>query len=237
VTPWRSPSTVDYAPDMARPVESMADVEVKPRLRGVSHAVAFVLTIPLGIVLVLQADTTLGRIAALAFGATVVTMFGASAVYHCFTWPDGTRRWLRRVDHAGIYALIAGTYTPFGLLVLDGTWRVVVLAIVWSGAAAAIVLKFVWVDAPKWLAVGIGIALGWIGAAIFPQILDEIGFGPSMLVLAGGLCYTGGALVYGLKRPNPWPRVFGYHEIFHALVILAVAFQYSAIAFWVLPEH
>ena len=220
-----------------RPVEPAADAGLKPRLRGISHAAAFVLTIPLGIVLVLRADTSLGRIAALAFAGTVVTMFGASALYHCVNWPEGKRRWMRRVDHAGIYALIAGTYTPFGLLVLHGTWRVAVLSIVWSGAAVAIVLKFLWVDAPKWLAVGIGIALGWIGAAIYPQILDAIGVGPALLVLAGGLAYTGGALVYGLRRPDPWPRVFGYHEVFHALVILAVACQYSAIAFAVLPKH
>jgi hemolysin III len=221
----------------ARPVEPTPDAGVKPRLRGVSHAVAFVLTIPLGIALVLRADTALGRIAALAFATTVVTMFGASAVYHCVNWPDEKRRWLRRADHAGIYGLIAGTYTPFGLLELHGAWRAAVLAVVWSGAGVAILLRFLWVDAPKWLAVGIGITLGWIGALIFPQLLDGIGLGWSLLVLAGGLAYTGGALVYGFRRPDPWPRVFGYHEIFHALVIGAVACQYSAIAFAVLPDR
>ena len=133
--------------------------------------------------------------------------------------------------------LIAGSYTPFGLLVLDGDWRFLLLGIVWTGALAAIVFKFGWVDAPTWISAVIGVALGWVGVIVFPQLLDEIGLGGSALVLAGGLLYTVGAVVYALRRPDPYPSVFGFHEVFHVLVIAAVACQYAAVAFFVLPDH
>jgi hemolysin III len=210
---------------------------VRPRFRGVSHRIAFFLALPLAAVLGLEVQTAAGRVAAIAFGTSVAAMFGASALYHTVDWPEARRRWMRRLDHAGIYALIAGSYTPVGLLVLNGNWRLVVLGIVWIGAAVAIALKFLWVDAPKWLSAVIGIGLGWVAVVVFPQILDRIGIAGSLLVLAGGLAYTAGALVYALRRPDPLPAVFGYHEVFHALVIVAVAFQYSAIAFFVLPNH
>jgi hemolysin III len=209
----------------------------RPRFRGVSHRIAFFLTLPLAALLALEVDTAAGRVAAIAFGVSVAAMFGASALYHTVTWPDAKRRWLRRLDHAGIYALIAGTYTPVGLLVLTGNWQLAVLGIVWIGAATAIALKFLWVDGPKWLSAAIGVALGWVAVVVFPQILDRVGIAGSLLVLAGGIAYTAGAVVYALRRPDPSPAVFGYHEVFHALVIVAVACQYSAIAFYVLPKH
>jgi hemolysin III len=209
----------------------------RPRFRGVSHRIAFFLTLPLAAVLALEVDTSAGRVAAIAFGTSVAAMFGASALYHTVTWQDTTRRWMRRLDHAGIYALIAGTYTPVGLLILNGNWRLAVLGIVWVGAATAIALKFLWVDGPKWLSAAIGVALGWVAVVVFPQILDRVGIAGSLLVLAGGIAYTAGAVVYALRRPDPFPTVFGYHEVFHALVIIAVACQYSAIAFYVLPKH
>jgi hemolysin III len=210
---------------------------VKPRLRGVSHEIAFFLALPLGVALVLEPDTGRGRLAAIVFAASVAAMFGASGLYHRVEWSEARRLWMRRLDHAGIYALIAGTYTPFGLLALRGNWRVVVLAIVWTGAAAAVLLKFVWVAAPKWLSALVGIGLGWVGVVVFPQLLTRIGVGGSLLVLAGGLGYTAGALVYAFRRPDPLPTVFGYHELFHAFVIVAVGFQYAAVAFFLLPEH
>ena len=153
------------------------------------------------------------------------------------TGREAPRRWLRRVDHAGVYGLIAGTYTAFGLLALSGYWRWVVLSIVWAGALAAIAFKFTWVDAPKWISAVIGLALGWVGVVVSPQLLAEIGVAASLLVLAGGLLYTVGALVYAFRRPDPLPAVFGFHEVFHVLVIAAVACQYAAVAFFVLPEH
>jgi hemolysin III len=218
----------------ASPVPS---VSVKPRLRGLLHAGAFFVSLPLGFLLVLEADTRLGLVSASLFAVSVVAMFGASALYHSPNWPEAPRRWLRRVDHAGIYGLIAGTYTIFGLLVLDGNWRPVLLGIVWAGALAAIVFKFAWLDAPKWISAVIGVALGWIGVIVSPQLLGEIGVGASLLVVAGGLLYTTGALVYAFRRPDPYPAVFGFHEVFHVLVIAAVACQYSAVALFVLPAH
>jgi hemolysin III len=208
---------------------------VKPRLRGLLHAGAFLAAVPLGVLLVLKADTSLARIAAFVFALSVVTMFGASALYHSPNWPERRRRWLRRLDHVGIYGLIAGTYTTFGLLVLDGAWRTVVLAIVWSGALVAAVLKLAWLDGPQWLSAVIGVALGWVGVVVAPQLVEEIGLGGMSLVLAGGLAYTAGALVYAFRRPDPYPAVFGFHEVFHVLVIAAVACQYTAVAFFVLP--
>jgi hemolysin III len=209
----------------------------KPRLRGLFHAAAFVLALPLGLALVFEADTSRGRLAAVVFAASTAAMFGASGLYHSRNWPERARRWLRRIDHAGIYGLIAGTYTLFGLLVLDGYWQPVVLGIVWIGALAAITFKFAWVEAPKWISSAIGIALGWVGVIVFPQLLHETGLGGVLLVLAGGLFYTAGALVYALRRPDPHPAVFGFHEVFHVLVIAAVACQYAAVALFVLPDH
>jgi hemolysin III len=209
---------------------------VKPRLRGVLHEWAFYLAIPLGVAVGLVAETSRGKVAAAVFAGGVVSMFGASALYHRVAWTPGRRRWLRKLDHAGIYAMIAGTYTPFGLLVLAGDWRITVLAIVWGGALAAVVLRFAWASAPRWLPALIGIVLGWVGVVVFPQLLTRTGIPASMLVLAGGLCYTVGALIYARRRPDPFPSVFGYHELFHALVIVAVAFQYTAVAVFVVPS-
>jgi hemolysin III len=137
---------------------------------------------------------------------------------------------MRRVDHAGVYLLIAGTYTPVSLLGLGGAWRPAILATVWAGAAAAIVLKFVWVDAPKWLAAAIGIALGWIAVVALPQLASHVQPAAVILLIVGGLAYTAGAIVYARRRPDPAPAVFGYHELFHALTIVAVTCQYTAIA-------
>jgi hemolysin III len=200
----------------------------------VSHECAFVAAVVFGVVLVEHANGSRARVAAVVFAASVAAMFGASALYHRVNWSPTRRLWMRRLDHAMIYGLIAGTYTPFGLLVLHGSWRIVVLAIVWSGAAAAVVLKLAWVQAPKWLAAVIGVALGWVGVLVAPQLVHKIGVSGFGLLLAGGVAYTVGAIVYALRRPDPLPALFGYHEIFHALVIAAVAFQYSVVAFYVL---
>jgi hemolysin III len=163
-------------------------------------------------------------------------MFGVSALYHRVTWRPRPRRWLARVDHASIYLLIAGTYTPFALLALDGAWRVVVLAIVWAGALVATVVKVAWVDAPKVAAAATGLVLGWVGVVALPQLVDTTGAGGTTLILAGGVLYTAGAIVYALRRPDPVPRVFGYHELFHALVVAAVACHYVAVGVFVVPD-
>ena len=208
---------------------------MKPRLRGVFHQWAFVLAIPLGILLVLEAGTTRARVAAAVFAISVVTMFGASALYHRPNWTPSRRAWLRRLDHAGIYCLIAGTYTPVGLLVLHGAWQTVVLAIVWSGSASAIFIRLFWITAPKWVSAVVAILLGWVGVVALPEVVAGAGLACMLLILAGGIAYSVGAVVYALKRPDPFPTVFGYHEIFHLLIVVAVALQYSAIAFYVVP--
>jgi hemolysin III len=179
------------------------------------------------------ADGARASVAAGVFAASVAAMLAASALYHLVTWSPRTRLLMRRVDHAGIYLLIAGTYTPVGLLSLHGLLQKLVLGVVWSGAAAAALLKFCWVHAPKWLSAAVGIALGWVGVLAMPQVARTAGAAAVALLAAGGLAYTAGAIVYALRRPDPAPAVFGYHELFHALTIVAVACQYVSIAFFV----
>lgn len=213
---------------------SLATADAKPLLRGVLHQAAFIASLVVGTLLIVGAGGAREHTAAAVFAGSVAACFGASALYHRVTWTPRLRLWMRRIDHAGIYLLIAGTYTPVCLLALRGPWSLVVLAIVWAGAVAAIVLKFVWVDAPKWLAAVIGIALGWVGVALAPQLAGRLGIAPVLLFALGGVAYTIGALVYVGRRPNPLPTVFGYHELFHALTVVAVSCQYTAIAFFVI---
>jgi hemolysin III len=192
-----------------------------------------VIALALAPLMILAADGGRRRLAAAVFAGSVAACFGASALYHRVTWTPRMRLWMRRIDHAGVYLLIAGTYTPVSLLVLEGGWRPVVLAIVWGGAAAAIVLKFVWVAAPKWLTAAIGIALGWVAVVALPQLVTRLNPSALILLVVGGLAYTAGAVVYARRRPDPAPAVFGYHELFHALTIVGVACQYVAIAFFI----
>jgi hemolysin III len=203
-----------------------------PLLRGVLHAVAFPVAAVVGSVFVVSVDSSRVGPAA-AFAAAAAVMLGASALYHRVAWSPPWRLWMRRVDHTGIYLLIAGTYTPVGLLSLGGPLRDVVLVVVWSGAAAAIVTKICWVHSPKWLSAGVGLALGWVAVAAMPQLARNAGIPAVSLLAAGGAAYTVGAVVYARRRPDPLPNVFGYHELFHALTLVALACQYVAIAFFV----
>ena len=205
----------------------------KPLLRGVLHQVSFFVALAVGAVVVAFADGTRATVSAAIFAASVVAMLGASALYHRVTWSPTMRPWMRRVDHAGIYVLIAGTYTPVGLIVVHGVLRNIVLVIVWSGAGAAILLKFIWVRAPKWLSAATGLAVGWAGVAAMPQVVQNAGWPAFALLAAGGLAYSVGAVVYAMRRPDPAPDVFGYHELFHALTIVALSFQYVAIAVFI----
>jgi hemolysin III len=208
---------------------------VKPRLRGVFHELGFYVALGLGSALVATADAGRARVAAVVFATCVVLCFGASALYHRPTWTPRVRAWLARLDHAGVYLLIAGSYTPFGLLVMSKGWAVPVLTIVWSGALAAILLKLVWVRSPKWLSAGIGLALGWVAVAAVSQLL-RLPLVAVVLVAAGGLLYTGGAIVYIRRSPDPVPSVLGYHELFHVLTLAATGCLYASIAFFVLPR-
>jgi hemolysin III len=210
--------------------------EPRPRLRGVSHQLAFVAAVPLGVALGLSADDGVARAAAIAFAASVAAMFWVSSMFHRLSWTPAAARWVGRLDHTMIYALIAGTYTPVGLLVIHTGWRVPILATVWGGAAIATVVKLLWNGAPTWVSPAICVALGWVAVVVFPQIVAGIGISGALMLVAGGLAYTVGAVVYAQRRPDPIPAVFGYHELFHALVIVAVACQYAAIAFFVLPH-
>jgi hemolysin III len=210
-----------------------ADPATRPLLRGVLHLGALAVAISAGIVLVAETDGGRRIVAASIFAASAVTMLALSAAYHRITWTPRARLRMRRADHAGIYVLIAGTYTPVGLLTLHGVLQSVVLATVWSGAGAAIVLKLVWVAAPKWLSAVVAIALGWVGVVAVPEIVRVNGVTPVVLIAAGGLAYTCGGIVYARRRPDPVPAVFGYHELFHALTLVGLALQYTAIAFFV----
>jgi hemolysin III len=209
-------------------------IDMRPRLRGVLHQYSFFVSVVLGAGLVLAASGAGERVAAAIFAATLATMFGVSALYHRVVWAPRARRWMRRLDHASIYLLIAGTYTPFALLALDGAWRWTILPIVWGGALVAIVAKVAWVDAPKWLAAAIAVVLGWVGVVALPELLDHTGVTGIMLLGLGGVLYTAGAVVYASRRPDPVPMVFGYHELFHALVTVAAACQFAAVAIFVL---
>ena len=213
-----------------------SSLPVKPRLRGVTHQWAFFISLALGLALVLTAPTGRSTAAAAVYAACVAILFGVSALYHRVNWRSAAaRRRMRRLDHSAIFLLIAGSYTPFALLVIDGALADVILAVIWSGAALGIFLKLVWIDAPKWLVTSIYVALGWVVLVAAPDLLDDLGVTAAAMVAAGGLLYTAGALVYALERPDPVPAVFGYHEVFHVLVILAAGLQYAVVAFWVLP--
>jgi hemolysin III len=214
---------------------SSAVPRIKPKLRGVFHELGFFAAVGLGVPLVLTADEGRARIAATVFASCLAGCFGISALYHRRMWTPSVRSWLARLDHAGVYLLIAGTYTPFGLLVMSKGWAVPVLSIVWTGAFAAIMLKLFWVRAPKWVSAAIGLALGWVGLVAISQLLklDVVGV---LLVVAGGLLYSVGAIVYARRRPDPVPTVFGYHEVFHVLTLAAAGCQLAAIAFFVLPR-
>jgi hemolysin III len=213
----------------------MMEVRVKPRLRGVFHEGGFYAAVVLAVPLALMAEPGRGRISAIVFSACLAGCFGASALYHRPTWQPVARSWLARLDHAGIYLLIAGTYTPIGLIIMSRAWAVPVLSVVYAGAAAAILLKLFWVQAPKALSAVLGLALGWIGVVAYSQI-GKIGAAGIALILLGGLFYTVGAIVYARRRPDPLPAVLGYHELFHICTLGAAACHWAAIAFFVLPH-
>lgn len=206
----------------------------RPRLRGTLHAVAFFVSCVVGALFITYAPPQ-DRFAGAVFAISVSVMLGTSALYHRVTWRPDMRLWMRRADHAAIFLLIAGTYTPIALIGLHGAWRTSVLAVVWGGAVVAAVTKLCWIGSPKWLSVALGIALGWGALAALPELARNEGLAPLILLGAGGLAYTAGAIVYALRRPDPLPRTFGYHELFHALTIVALGCQYVAIAVFIVP--
>lgn len=207
----------------------------RPRLRGVLHQWACAVSLLAGGVLLLEADSARARIAMAIYGLSVSALFGTSALYHRVNWRTvAARRWMRRLDHTMIFVLIAGSYTPFALLVLHGTLALVILIAAWSAALAGAIFKLAWIDAPAWLIALVYIASGWLVVGAVPQLVSRLGLVAVAALGLGGVLYSVGAVIYARKRPDPVPTVFGYHEVFHLLVILAAALQYAVVAFWVL---
>jgi hemolysin III len=204
--------------------------EVKPKLRGWLHAATAPLTLVAGIVLIVLSPTAATRLGSAIFAASALVLFTVSAVYHRGTWSPRTWAFLRRFDHANIFLLIAGSYTPFTLLLLEGRDRNILLTVVWIGAALGILFRIFWADAPRWLYTPIYIGLGWAAVFYFADFVASGGTAVLTLMVAGGLLYTLGGVVYGLKRPNPSPTWFGFHEVFHTLTILAFVTHYVGIS-------
>lgn len=208
----------------------------RPLLRGWFHVCAAVAaTLGTGLLL-LMAESPQAYVGGALFGASLILLYATSAVYHRVTWKPKLRQVVRRLDHAMIFVLIGGTYTPFCLVVLQLGWGIPILSVIWGLAGAGILLKMLWITAPKWLSVTLYTTLGWLAVIGSSQLVAWFTLSPLILLIIGGALYTLGGTTYALGRPNPWPRVFGYHEIFHLLVIAGSALHYWLIAIYVLPN-
>jgi hemolysin III len=202
----------------------------------VLHQWSFFVALAAGAALVAWAPAGRATAATAVYAAALAGLLGTSALYHRVTWRPRMHAWLRRLDHSMIFVLIAGTYTPFAVLVLEEPLNVVVFAGVWVGAAAGILFTLLWSDAPKWLTAAAYVALGWFSIVAIPEITERAGLGALALLAAGGLAYTAGAIVYARRRPDPRPATFGYHEIFHVLVVFAAAAHFAAVAAFAVPS-
>jgi hemolysin III len=213
-------------------VIALAVAELKPRLRGWLHAYAAAVSIASGVALVSAAAVHRGGSAAATtaiYCATVTLLFGTSALYHRRAWGPAGHRLMKRLDHSMIFVFIAGTYTPIAALTLPRTGTLAVLVAVWCGALFGVVLKTVWLSAPRWLSAPCYIALGWVAVFVLPDLLRNAGPAAFTLILIGGVVYTAGGVVYALRRPDPWPGVFGFHEVFHLCTLVAAICHYVAI--------
>ena len=210
-------------------VAELADA-MKPRLRGVLHEAAFAISLVTGTALICLADGVHERVAASIYAASVALLFGTSAAYHRGSWSPRAHSVMARLDHSMIFLLIAGTYTPFCLLLLDGTTRWVFLALVWGGSLGGIVIRNAVRRPARWLFVSMYLALGWVAVAMLPDILHRGGVAVLVLLMVGGAFYTAGAVVYARRKPDPSPRWFGFHEVFHALTLLAFVVHYVAVS-------
>ena len=206
-----------------------------PRLRGVFHQYAFFVAVVAGLVLIVLADGSVERLAVWVYAAALSAMLGASALYHRFPWRTAAARLrARRVDHAMIFVFIASTYTAFVLLGFGGALRPVVLTSVWGGAALGVVLELRWIHGPRWLTAVAYLAVGWIGVVALPEIFPTLGVAVAVLLIVGAGLYTIGALAYATTWPNPFPNTFGFHEVFHLLVVAAAVTQFVALGLVVL---
>jgi hemolysin III len=205
---------------------------VRPRMRGWLHAGAFPVSLTLGVIAVALPTRLSVRLAVSVYAITIAALFGTSALYHRTMWSTSRARSLmKRLDHSMIFIFIAGTYTPFSLLAMPGRTARVVLTVVWVGAVAGVLLRMLWLHSPRYLIVPLYIALGWVAVFVFPQVTHRAGVTTLVLLLAGGICYSLGAVVYAARRPDPAPRTFGYHEVFHAFTIVAALCHYVALMF------
>lgn len=218
---------------MSRSVPEAVAVEERPALRGILHLGAALAALAGTAPLLLVADSPTSYIGGAIFAASLVLLYGTSATYHNFDWGPTARRIVKRLDHAMIFVLIGGTYTPFCLHVSLG-WGIPVLSVVWGLAGAGALLKILRPDAPRWLGVTLYVALGWLALVAAAELVAEFSTGELIMLTLGGVLYTLGGVVYALRRPDPLPRVFGYHEVFHALVVLGSAVHFSLLAFFVL---
>lgn len=207
-----------------------------PRLRGVSHAFAFVLSVLAAVVLIVLAPAGRATVAAAIYGAGLIALFGGSALYHRWPGPARVKPVLQRIDHSTIFVFIAASYTPIALIVLRGPLVSVLLSVAWTGAAMGVAFSLGWIQAPRAVIAASYLALGWVAVIAIPQLLAELQAAPLVLLGTGGLLYSIGAVIYARQRPDPWPRTFGFHEIFHALVIAAAAAHYVAVVGWMLPS-
>ena len=223
-SPGTSPETIDAVVDagLVRPSE-------KPRLRGWVHAITFPIALVASIILVAVAPPVAGKVSTAIFGLSAILLFGTSAVYHLGTWSPRTAAALRRADHSNIFLIIAGTYTPLAVLLLPQRTATILLIIVWAGALLGLAARIIWLGAPRWVYVPIYLALGWVAVGYMPQFWTNGSPTIVWLVAIGGLAYTVGAVFYALKRPNPIPGWFGFHEIFHLLTVVGFGCHYAAI--------
>ncbi|MCC6270839.1 MAG: hemolysin III family protein [Microbacteriaceae bacterium] len=203
-------------------------IDVKPTWRGWIHAGTFPVAIVLGIILIALADGAAAKVSSAVFVLSSLLLFGVSALYHRFNWSLPTRKLLKRLDHANIFLLIAGSYTPITVLALPQDKAILLLSLAWGGALLGIGFRVFWIGAPRWLYVPLYVVLGW-AAVMFIADLYTANAAMMILIIAGGLCYTVGAVFYALKRPNPFPGKFGFHEIFHTLTLLAFLCHWTAI--------
>ncbi|HEU4356013.1 MAG TPA: hemolysin III family protein [Actinomycetota bacterium] len=206
----------------------------KPRWRGRIHEVAFFVSIPAGLALVALADGWVARVAAAVYALSLIAVFGSSAAYHRGDWTPAALRRMKRLDHSMIFVLIAGSYTPVALLVLHGSWSVVILSVVWAGAVAGITLKLVRIDGFSVLTATLYMTMGWLALVAIPQLVNEMPPAALILTVVGGLLYTAGAIVFALRRPDPAPSIFGYHEVWHAFMVAAAACHFAMISILVL---
>jgi hemolysin III len=221
----------------AKEATAEAIAAVKPKLRGVSHEWAFFVSLVFGAALIFFAKTPKATFAVAIYAVSLSALLGTSALYHRVNWQrPNVRQWMRRLDHSMIFFLIAGTYTPFALIVMHGALATAILVVVWVGAIGGAIVEMVWIGHPKWVSALVYLSIGWVAVVAFPELWGALGPVGALLLAGGGLLYTVGAVVYATQRPDPNPAIFGYHEVFHAFVIAAAAIQFAVIAFWALPH-